>query len=86
MDLRELGFNDPVKMIASSPPILGLAIDNIRSRIADLLKLGFNDPVKMVTSSPAILGYALAVSTTSRRVDTANREPVMALPFSSPRR
>jgi hypothetical protein len=30
--LRELGFADPVKMITSSPAILGYAIDNIRGR------------------------------------------------------
>ena len=50
--------SEPVKMITFFPPILGLGIDNIRGRIADLRELGFNDPVKMVTSRPAILGYA----------------------------
>ena len=39
-DLRELGFNDPVKMVTSSPTILGLAIDNIRGRIAELTQVG----------------------------------------------
>ena len=58
-DLRALGFADPVKMITSSPPILGYAIDNIRGKISDLRALGFADPVKMITSSPTILGYAL---------------------------
>jgi hypothetical protein len=57
-DLQGLGFADPVKMITSSPAILGLAIDNIRGKIADLQGLGFADPVKMITSLPAILGYA----------------------------
>jgi hypothetical protein len=57
--LRELGFADPVKMVTSSPAILGLAIDSIRGRIADLRDLGFADPVKMITSLPAILGYAI---------------------------
>jgi hypothetical protein len=46
-------------MITSSPAILGLAIDNIRGKIADLSALGFADPVKMITSSPAILGLAI---------------------------
>ena len=46
-------------MITSSPTILGLAIDNIRGKIASLRELGFADPVKMVTSLPAILGYAM---------------------------
>ena len=59
-DLRALGFADPVKMITSSPPILGYAIDNIRGKISDLRALGFADPVKMITSSPTILGYAPA--------------------------
>jgi hypothetical protein len=45
-------------MVTLNPSILGLAMDNIRGRIADLRELGFNDPVKMVTSRPAILGYA----------------------------
>src|SRR6185369_15349215 len=58
-DLGELGVADPVKMITSSPTILGLAIDNIRGRIAGLRELGFNDPVKMITSSPTILGLAI---------------------------
>ena len=58
-DLRALGFADPVKMITSSPAILGYAIDNIRGKLADLRALGFADPVKMITSSPAILGYAI---------------------------
>jgi hypothetical protein len=53
--LRELGFADPVKMITSSPAILGYAIDNIRGKIADLRELGFADPVKMITLRPAIL-------------------------------
>ena len=34
-DLRQLGFADPVKMITSSPEILGFAIDNIRGKIAN---------------------------------------------------
>jgi hypothetical protein len=55
---RDLGFADPVKIIRSSPAILGLAINNIRGRVADLRELGFTDPVKMITSRPAILGYA----------------------------
>jgi hypothetical protein len=58
VDLRELGFGDPVKIITSLPTILGYAIDNIRGKIADLRQLGFADPVKMITPNPAILGYA----------------------------
>ena len=46
-------------MIAYFPTILGLGIDNIRGRIADLRELGFADPVKMVTLSPTILGLAI---------------------------
>jgi hypothetical protein len=57
-DLRALGFADPVKMVTSSPPILGLAIENIRGKLSNLRALGFADPVKMVTSLPTILGYA----------------------------
>ncbi|REF83273.1 mTERF protein [Methylovirgula ligni] len=58
-DLRAAGFTDPVKMITSSPAILGYAIDNIRGKISDLRAAGFTDPVKMITSSPAILGLSI---------------------------
>src|SRR4051812_17779175 len=57
--LHQLGFADPVKMIAYFPTILGLRIDNIRGRIDDLRELGVADPVKMITSSPTILGLAI---------------------------
>jgi hypothetical protein len=65
-DLHELGFADPVKMIAYFPSILGLSIDNIRGRVADLHELGFADPVRMMASSPTILG--LAIDNIRRRV------------------
>ena len=40
-DLREVGFADPVKMIASHPSILSYSIDSIRTKIANLIELGF---------------------------------------------
>jgi hypothetical protein len=46
-------------MIAYFPSILGLSIDNIRGRVADLHELGFADPVRMMASSPTILGLAI---------------------------
>ena len=46
-------------MIASTPAILGYAIENIRNKIADLRELGFADPVKMITSSPTVLGVGI---------------------------
>ena len=59
--LKERGFTDPQKMIASLPAILGLAkkksFDNIDAKIAGLKERGFTDPQKMIASSPAILGY-----------------------------
>ncbi|PIR53711.1 hypothetical protein COU75_04710 [Candidatus Peregrinibacteria bacterium CG10_big_fil_rev_8_21_14_0_10_42_8] len=58
-ELEKRGFKDPVKMITSSPAILGYAMENIDGKIADLEKRGFKDPVKMITSLPAILGYAM---------------------------
>jgi hypothetical protein len=59
-ELRKLGFSDPVKMIVSSPAILGLSIEeNIKVKIEELRKLGFSDPVKMIVSSPAILGLSI---------------------------
>src|SRR5262249_23307605 len=63
---RELGFADPIKMIAYFPSILGFGIDNIRGRMADLRELGFNDTVKMVTLNPTILG--LAIDNIRRRI------------------
>ena len=53
-------------MITYFPTILGLGIENIRGRIADLRELGFSDPVKMVTLSPTILG--LAIDNIRRRI------------------
>ena len=43
------------KMIRVSPEILGLRMDNIRRKIADLRDLGFADTVKIITSLPSIL-------------------------------
>ena len=40
VDLRELGFNDPVKMVTSSPTILGYAIGKIRDRLGGLFRDG----------------------------------------------
>jgi hypothetical protein len=56
--LRDLGFENPVKMIVSLPAILGLARENIEAKLALLRDLGFENPVKMIVSSPAILGLA----------------------------
>jgi hypothetical protein len=72
VDLRQLGFANPVRMITSHPVILRYAIENIcgkivhlrelgniHGKIADLRKLGFANPVKMFTPpNPAILGHA----------------------------
>jgi len=41
-----------MKMITLRPTILGLPIDKIRGKIADLHELGFANPVKMITSRP----------------------------------
>jgi hypothetical protein len=58
-DLRELGFADPTKMIASFPEIGSLTIHNVRRKIVDLRELGFADPVKMITSFPEIAGLGI---------------------------
>jgi hypothetical protein len=59
-DLKALGFENPVKMITSSPAILGYSVkENIEPKIVELKALGFENPVKMITSSPAILGYSV---------------------------
>jgi hypothetical protein len=44
-----------MKMITLRPAILGLAIEKIRGRIADLSELGFADAVKMIKLRPPIL-------------------------------
>jgi mTERF len=46
-------------MIAYFPSILGLSIDNIRGRVADLHELGFADPLKMIAYFPSILGLSI---------------------------
>ena len=56
--LRDRGFADPVKMIASSPAILGYAFENIDAKLKGLRDRGFADPVKMIVTLPAILGLA----------------------------
>jgi hypothetical protein len=48
-----------VKILKSSPAILGYAIGSIREKVAHLRELGFADPVELVESLPAILGYAI---------------------------
>lgn len=56
--LKERGFKDPTKMIASWPAILSLGFDNIDAKITGLKERGFKDPAKMITSLPVILGYS----------------------------
>ena len=58
-DLRRLGFANPIKIVATSPTILNLAIENICGKISDLRALGFVDPMKIITNSPTILTYAI---------------------------
>jgi len=55
--LTERGFENPQKMIASLPTILGLAFENIDAKIAGLTERGFENPQKMIASLPTILGY-----------------------------
>ncbi|OGZ12500.1 MAG: hypothetical protein A3D67_01730 [Candidatus Lloydbacteria bacterium RIFCSPHIGHO2_02_FULL_51_22] len=57
--LTERGFKDPRKMIASSPQILGLSLENIDEKIRGLTERGFKDPRKMIATFPQILGYSL---------------------------
>jgi len=56
--LTARGFENPQKMITSSPSILGLSFDNIDEKIAGLTTRGFKNPQKMITSSPSILSYS----------------------------
>ena len=65
------GFADPIKLIRWTPATLGLGIDNIRTKIADLRELGFADPVKMIEVSPEILGLTL-VNIQSKIADLRN--------------
>jgi len=55
--LKDRGFKDPLKMITSLPPILGLTFENIDRKIQGLKDRGFKDPLKMITSLPSILGF-----------------------------
>ena len=56
--LRDRGFADPVKMIVSSPAILGLAFENIdaKLRYGSRLKI---DAVLLIERWPQLLGYSL---------------------------
>ena len=59
-ELKTLGFTNPIKLITSSPAILGYSIeDNIKPKITELKTLGFTNPIKVITSSPPILGYSI---------------------------
>jgi hypothetical protein len=42
--LRDRGFENPVKLITTSPPILGLAFENIDAKIEGLRSRGFDNP------------------------------------------
>ena len=55
-DLRKLGFADPVKMITSSPAILGYAIANIEGKLVYFASVGL-DVHSLVQRFPPILGY-----------------------------
>jgi hypothetical protein len=50
--LRERGFDNPVKLITSMPPILGLAFENIDAKLEGLKQRGFDNPTKLITTSP----------------------------------
>jgi hypothetical protein len=50
--LRERGFSDPQKLVESSPPILGYAIENIDAKLQHLAERGFVNPRRMVESFP----------------------------------
>lgn len=58
-DLRKAGFDNPVKMIVSLPPIFSHSFINIKDKIVGLKRLGFKDPVKMISVMPPILGYSV---------------------------
>ena len=59
-ELKTLGFTNPIKLITSSPAILGYSIeDNIKPKITELKTLGFTNPIKLITSSPTILNLSI---------------------------
>ena len=57
-NLTKKGFNDPIKMISTFPPILGYSFENIDNKIKGLEERGFQDPIKMISTLPPILGYS----------------------------
>jgi hypothetical protein len=57
-------------MIASSPPILGLNIENIKQKIEDLKALGFANPEKMIASFSPILG--LNIENIRKKISTVD--------------
>src|SRR5436189_6477771 len=54
--LRQRGFDNPHKLITSSPAILGYGFENIDAKIEGLRSRGFDNPLKLITSLPAMLG------------------------------
>lgn len=52
------GFEDPKKMIMSSPAVLGYSFETIDAKIKGLLERGFTDPVHLITVMPALFGYS----------------------------
>ncbi|MFA6090470.1 MAG: hypothetical protein WC774_01700 [Candidatus Gracilibacteria bacterium] len=59
-ELYRLGFDNPIKLITSSPSILGYSItENIQPKLEELRKLGFENPIKLITTLPTILGYSI---------------------------
>ena len=60
--LKERGFKDPVKMIVSSPSILGYAFENIDSKIKYLKRVGVLcgiNSTNVIENIPVILGCSI---------------------------
>ncbi len=57
--LREIGFEDPGKLIRLRPWILSCTPDTVQSKIRSLKELWFDDPISLVHSWPTILKLSI---------------------------
>ena len=58
-DLKNLDFENPKKMIANEPWILGVPIDDIKKKINFLRKCGFKNPTETAEANIKILDFSI---------------------------
>ena len=56
--LKERGFENPIKLIEKTPPIIGLTEELMGVKISWLKEYGFNNPIELIEKMPSILTLA----------------------------